>query len=194
MRKGSNKPILEDLNSIHIKEVELQHSIGGFQRLNNGYWIETTSQRCNYGGLRYFFICPNCGKSVIRLYYHDDRLVCRKCTGGRYWTENRAKGERIERKIEAIRAKLGTQGTKPKGMHSKTYERLTHELESLNQKSDDWKTVKSKYEEERKAKARRHPKHKRRIRFTRKLLMAMVRDRNEFKRIISQLEQTRKSN
>ena len=43
--------------------------------------------RCNYGGYREWFECPNCLKRAGVLYLHDDNFKCRKCLGLGYLSQ-----------------------------------------------------------------------------------------------------------
>jgi hypothetical protein len=44
--------------------------------------VKLTSTRPNYGGIRYWFVCPRpgCGRRVAKLYISEDRICgCRRC-------------------------------------------------------------------------------------------------------------------
>lgn len=100
--------------------------------------ITTTS--CNYGGYRYWFICGNCKRRVGVLYRHGV-FVCRHCIGVNYQTQLQQPQDRLFKRLNALRERLGWyggivhgHGEKPKGMHQKTYNRLLSEyieLESI---------------------------------------------------------------
>ncbi|MFW2178503.1 MULTISPECIES: hypothetical protein [unclassified Moraxella] len=101
------------------------------------YNISLTKTACNYGGYQYWFICPHCGKRVGVLYCAG-LFVCRHCIGANYTTQLMQPLDKLFVKVEKIRHRLGWQagianghGNRPKGMHHKTYFKLTHQHDSL---------------------------------------------------------------
>jgi len=48
------------------------------------YSILLTTAKCNYGGLRYWFLCPGCGKRYACLYSGGSYFLCRRCHGLTY--------------------------------------------------------------------------------------------------------------
>ena len=97
------------------------------------YDIPVTTTRPNYGGLRYWFNCPRCGKRVAVLYCAG-YCVCRHCIGAKYQTQHLQPLDRKFKRIAELRERLGwyggiahgTQG-KPPRMHHRTYYRLLGE-------------------------------------------------------------------
>jgi hypothetical protein len=88
--------------------------------------------RCNYGGLRAWFLCPvkGCQRRVLIL-YAGRSFACRHCYQLRYDSQLRSACRRALYKARAIRIRLGGSAnlvgpppSKPKGMHSLTYSRL----------------------------------------------------------------------
>ena len=86
--------------------------------------------KCNYGGLRPWFICPGagCGRRVGKLYMVGVHFRCRHCHNLAYDCQRETRQDRILRRVQNIRIQLGgTADTfrpfpwKPKGMHWKTY-------------------------------------------------------------------------
>lgn len=67
---------------------ELNNQHGEKENLN--YSIPLTASICNYGGVRYWFICPldrggtPCGRRVAALYLTDRYFGCRQCLGLTY--------------------------------------------------------------------------------------------------------------
>lgn len=61
------------------------------------YDIGTRESECNYGGKRFWFICPNasCRKSCSKLYQRDGYFVCRKCSRLLYYLQKCSKDDRI---------------------------------------------------------------------------------------------------
>ena len=106
------------------------------------YKIALTTTQPNFGGERWWFICPvrGCGKRVAVLYMADI-LACRGCCDFTYSSQNEAPAFRLLGKAQAIHQKLGGSGvvgeplTKPKGMHWETYHRMIGEMEGIYQGS-----------------------------------------------------------
>jgi hypothetical protein len=92
---------------------------------------------CNYGGERQWFLCPDCRKRVAVLYGPGVRFLCRACYRLPNSSQHEHDADRMMSKARKIRQRLGGDGTqdfciKPKGMHWKTFERMTqqaHEAE-----------------------------------------------------------------
>ena len=85
-----------------------------------------------YGGTRRWWICPACGRRVAILYAPGKLFACRHCYGLAYASQREADDDRARRRAEKIRRRLGWPagianpgGGKPKGMHWRTFERLT---------------------------------------------------------------------
>ena len=90
---------------------------------------------CNLGGKRPWFLCPGCGRRVAILYV-DSLFQCRQCLRLAYQSQREGHLDRLLRRKDKIRKKLGWQdGTeyrKPKGMHRETYLRLIEEYENAD--------------------------------------------------------------
>ena len=112
--------------------------------------IRLTETSCHFGGSRYWFVCPDCGRWVGKiylpttLYCRDERVQrwrCRHCyrltyeqrrSKDLYWVlEWRAK--RLLNRSGITTTKRGYWGNyrKPKGMRWKTFERFTDKINSL---------------------------------------------------------------
>jgi len=104
--------------------------------------VYLTTTPCHMGGARHWFRCPvaGCDRRVAVLY---GRVVftCRTCRELAYPSQRESTLDRITRRNNHIRRKLGwpvgiSNGNnlgKPKGMHWRTYERLCHEHDRLMQ-------------------------------------------------------------
>ena len=102
------------------------------------YNITLTTTTPNYGGQRWWFICPaqGCGRRVGVLYLAKI-LACRHCYNAAYPSQNQQPHDYYSDKAFRLASKLGHKGNvidgfygnKPKGMHHKTYARKTAELE-----------------------------------------------------------------
>lgn len=108
---------------------------GEWESLRYGVHLDTTP--CNLGGVRHWFLCPaqGCGRRVAVL-YGGRIFACRHCYDLSYPSQRDDAGDRAARKADRIRERLGWEGgilngaepwNKPKGMHWRTFERLTHE-------------------------------------------------------------------
>lgn len=87
---------------------------------------------CTYGGTRPWWLCPCCGRRVAVLYGPGKVYACRHCCKLAYACQREAADDRAARRANTIRRRLGWRvgilnlpGNKPKGMHWRTYERLT---------------------------------------------------------------------
>lgn len=101
------------------------------------YSVQLTKTSCNYGGHRYWWLCPKCSQRVSVLYCAGV-YVCRHCIDANYHSQLQQPIDRLFSRAGAIRARLGWvagiahgYGTKPKGMHHSTYYRLLNEYDLL---------------------------------------------------------------
>ena len=118
----------------HAKAIRLDYS---FRGKPYGYDVGITTSSCHYGNYRYWFICPNCGKRVGVLYCAG-LYVCRQCIGANYATQLMQPIDKLFSKVAKIRHRLQWQqgiahghGSRPKGMHRKTYDRLVSEHDRI---------------------------------------------------------------
>ena len=94
------------------------------------YDIKLTTTKPNYGGKRYWWECPKCGRRVAVLYCAG-YYVCRHCLGAKYQTQHLQPIDRQFKRIAVLRERLGWYGglahgigEKPKGMHQETFNKL----------------------------------------------------------------------
>ena len=120
-----------------------QHRKPGREWIAEDYAVRLSWTPCHYGGRRAWFICPaqGCGKRVAIL-YGGATFVCRKCHQLTYPCQNERAYDRRARRADKIRDRLGWEpgglngrGIKPKGMHQKTFKRLTWQHDGLVQAS-----------------------------------------------------------
>jgi len=101
-------------------------------------WDATTPR---FGGRRYWWLCPSCGRRCATL-YGGPRFLCRVCQNLTYATAQ--SGDRlttIDNRMRAIRRQLGAHAgpgwpcdplpDKPRGMHWDTYDRLLRKYANL---------------------------------------------------------------
>ncbi|MFY9838788.1 MAG: hypothetical protein WAK55_20390 [Xanthobacteraceae bacterium] len=88
-----------------------------------------------FGGSRAYFLCPamECGRRVSVLYFRRGAFRCRHCHGLGYESQREDARQRARRRADKLRARLGWPQqraialpivVKPKGMWSRTFERL----------------------------------------------------------------------
>lgn len=129
----------EEVASIQIRTEVDRVMLSYCSRNNGGEWqpmeypvtLEWTP--CHLGGRRAWFRCPatGCGRRVAIL-YGGTIFACRHCYRLVYASQREAEDDRARRRAEKIRRLLGwpagianPDGGKPKGMHWRTFERLT---------------------------------------------------------------------
>ena len=90
--------------------------------------VQMQTAPCHLGGQRYWFMCPQCSKRVAVLYALGRYFACRQCGGLGYATQKEGVGDRASTKADKLRKRLGWpagilngEGSKPKGMHWKTF-------------------------------------------------------------------------
>ena len=113
-----------------------QRSGGEWKREDYPVYLDRTP--CTYGGTRAWFRCSarGCGRRVAIL-YGGAIFACRHCHRLAYSSQREASHERATRRADKIWARLGWKPDslddpgwrKPKGMHQRTYERLSAEAE-----------------------------------------------------------------
>ncbi len=102
----SDRPLVEDLACVDASQLRSQ--------LGPGNWIDVTttipdvkktttlirltSTKPNYGGLRYWLLCPECGKRMRKLYLAEDddgRWSCRLCLKAAYRSQYRKSSQSV---------------------------------------------------------------------------------------------------
>jgi hypothetical protein len=109
------------------------------------YRLDLVSTCPNYGGQRWWFVCPGlvsgvCGRRVRKLYLApgEEYVACRHCCDLRYASQREDYAHRAMSKAQAIRVRLGGRAAmldefppKPKRMRWKTYRLLRARSEEL---------------------------------------------------------------
>lgn len=120
-----------------------------FEYKHNGkdynYHVKLDRTPCHYGGYRYWYLCPHCGKRTSVL-YRAGLYVCRHCIGANYQTQLNQPLDNVRRKKYKVGKKLywwsGEIGKsfpmKPKGMHQKTFDRIWTEFKALEQQENNF--------------------------------------------------------
>ena len=113
--------------------LDYMHQRGNDEWKSENYPVRVEWTACNYGGLRAWFRCPadGCGRRVAIL-YGGTIFACRHCYRLAYHCQRENLGDRATRRADKIRDRLKWEpgilnghGIKPKGMHMRTYTRLT---------------------------------------------------------------------
>lgn len=116
------------------------------------YKVRLTTTHPNFGGVRWWFICPVSGCRVGKLYSPPGQplFASRKVFNLAYQSQREHKPQRLLDKAYKLRRRLGqvSRGEypipdKPKGMHWKTYSKLALEIEELERKG--WESAALKF-------------------------------------------------
>jgi hypothetical protein len=116
-----------------------RHQSRGGEWKDKNYSVRLDWTLCNLGGQRPWFRCPvwSCGRRVAIL-YSGPIFTCRHCYSLAYPSQRETWDERVARRTDRIRSKLGWKpgflngrGPKPKWMHWRTFEQLTAEHDVL---------------------------------------------------------------
>jgi len=98
---------------------------------------------CSYGGFRQWFVCPRCSRRLAVLVINPPHVVCRHCLDLSYACQNEHAMYRALRRRNKIGDRIGgsnpfdsSSGTRPKGMHWKTFNRLQREYEIADELSE----------------------------------------------------------
>jgi hypothetical protein len=118
-----------------------RHKSGGNDWQPMDYPVRLEWTACTLGGRRAWFRCPanGCGRRVALLYLGGAGIfACRHCYRLAYACQRETADDRAARRADSIRERLGWQagilnlnGGKPKGMHWRTFNRLTAEHDAF---------------------------------------------------------------
>lgn len=108
------------------------------------YIVPLTTTVPNYGGLRWWFMCPLSGDRVAKLYLPSGASMfgSRRAHGLAYRSQNEGEWDRMAEKAHSLRARIGgvpgfgnPMPSKPKGMHWRTFMRIRDEIWHLEHTS-----------------------------------------------------------
>jgi hypothetical protein len=96
-----------------------------------------------FGGKRFWFGCPNCGRRTTKLYHGGGIYACRQCYNLCYASQQESTPFRLLTQAQKIQCQLGGKGciddeplpTRPKGMHKKTYDRKIGKMLDYHRRS-----------------------------------------------------------
>lgn len=133
--------------SINFRVKDNQIKLSFAYRENGGEWapVEQTVffdwTPCNFGGYRYWFLCPGCGRRVAILYAAGKYFLCRHCYRLTYASSQESGLDRLMRKSRKIRRRLGASEAlstpivcKPRDMHQRTFNELRIEVMRIENK------------------------------------------------------------
>lgn len=106
-------------------------------------FIELVLQQQHFGGYRLWFSCPReCGRKCAVLFREPDTtaraFACRRCYDIRYRSQRLGKGYRLDERASSIISRITRadgEVARPKGMHMKTFERLSRSMEQFIERS-----------------------------------------------------------
>lgn len=132
-------------------EANLVHPDDAWMRLHyrrndepEDYRVRLTTTQPNFGGLRWWFVCPAKRINTAKLYLPNggDWFASRQAYRLAYRSQNHSKWDRQAERAHELRRRIGGPvgfdqpfPDKPKGMHWKTYNRICEEIESLEYQS-----------------------------------------------------------
>lgn len=133
---GSGRPkkqkYINELQRLNIKQWKNQRMddsrVTLFLRGWGQYTVFLEQRPCSYGGKRFYFLCPDCHKPVLHLYFYRGGLQCRSCVKMPYESQSLSKGDRLLARYHYYRRKVSLSPDpifrfpdRPKGMHLNTY-------------------------------------------------------------------------
>jgi len=126
-------------------EADLTDSDSAWMRLkytrndiSENYLVDLATTRPNFGGRRWWFLCPAKRIRVTRLHLPrgGDKFASRQAYGLAYRCQNEPLEDRIATKAHRLRRRLGGEPgfdqpfpSKPKGMHWRTYNQMCDEID-----------------------------------------------------------------
>ncbi|MGX4594282.1 hypothetical protein JNUCC76_10170 [Leuconostoc sp. JNUCC 76] len=149
-----------DYKQLNIKNIVSNiHSVTDYVRFN-GHKVKLTTTSPNYDGMRYWFVCPVCGKRKGTLYDVNSVMACRICAKSHYpLQENTVQRDSIskflyyDRLLSKARTELNPKfewafysylrcdpitlslHNKPKGMYWSTYNNKIEHIDQLINKA-----------------------------------------------------------
>lgn len=98
--------------------------------------VRLNTTPCNYGGVRWWFLCPCCNRRVAVLFIMGVMLRCVKCGRVSYASQRVDATSRAWTKQAKLEAKLIDGWEKPKRMRWKTYARLQAGIDECEMQKD----------------------------------------------------------
>jgi len=111
--------------------IELSYT---YNNENVDYKIQIIASEPNYGGKRYWFVCPQCGKKVAFLYFRKE-FLCRHCLNLCYRTQQLGFTDRMMTMSKKYQNKVIYNDTKKRWVHWKTYHKLIDKADYYEEQS-----------------------------------------------------------
>jgi hypothetical protein len=134
----------EEVASVNLQRIDMfLMEVFYVQRHNPGSFpvrcvVRLTSTKCNLGGERFWFRCPKCDMRTASIFLIGPPFKCRVCLSLTCQSKRERHPHRVLRRAGRLRKRLrGTGdafsfGSKPQGMHRRTYERLVERIEKIS--------------------------------------------------------------
>jgi hypothetical protein len=102
------------------------------------YTVPLDRTPCRYGGSRPWFRCPWCCRRVAVVYglSGDGYFGCRHCLRLAYMSEAESTLERLWRRQRKLEARIGEDYERPKGMRTRTYDRIIGQINDIEERKD----------------------------------------------------------
>lgn len=149
-----SKGRVENYNSVSVKQLALKGRFSpayleankeisvSFSCSYGSYNVYLTHTPCNYGGVRFWLLCPTpgCSNRYSKLYFKNGSLACRNCHKLNYASQQWNKSDIPLLRVLRVRNRLGWSHDltttpihqKPKNMQYKTFKRLVDVHERLS--------------------------------------------------------------
>jgi hypothetical protein len=132
---GADYAFMVEVRNIHIS-YKTPAGDGEWKLTSEKVALETTP--CRYGGSRFWFRCPACGRRTATVYLIGWPPKCRICLHLKYGSQSAKESSRIITRMLRIQERFGCSGsrsafTEPSripGMHHRTYDLLISQLTS----------------------------------------------------------------
>lgn len=110
--------------------------------------IKLSTTECNYGGVRYWLVCPCCNERTTRLYIVNSHFRCRTCANINYRSQQRTKTdfnyylplmEKLAKEVDGdfeVSPAIADFPSKPETMKWKKYFKLHRQFWIYNSKRD----------------------------------------------------------
>jgi hypothetical protein len=134
--------LCEDFHQIDVRKIDLQHGSqwqypppGGIALIARGEGVRVikgaidcqvriSHTKCNYGGQRPWFLCPECDRRCLLLYFVHDGFGCRRCMRLVHTSATECELDRRLRKMNKLLVRLREFDARPKWKRWRTFEQV----------------------------------------------------------------------